>query len=130
MHNNSYLELDSSSYKNNVDFLRKHLHKDTLFSSVVKGNAYGHSIEKLVEIAFEQKVRHFSVFDSNEARRVHQVTGDKTVVLIMGWLNNEEDLAWIIENEIEFFVFEKQRLIAATLFAKKIGKKAIVHIEI
>lgn len=130
MHNNSYLELDSNSYKNNIDFLRKLLHKETLFSSVVKGNAYGHSIEKLVEIAFKQKVRHFSVFDSNEARRVHQVTGGKAIVLIMGWLDNEEDLPWIIENEIEFFVFEKQRLIAAALRAKKIGKKAIVHIEI
>ena len=130
MHNNSHLELDPKAYKTNIDFLRKHFHRGVLFSSVVKGNAYGHSIEKLVEIALAEKVKHFSVFDSNEARRVKAVVGDQATVMIMGWLNNEDDLAWIIQNDIEFFVFEKHRLTSALAVAKKIGKKAIVHIEV
>ena len=94
MHNNSHLELDPKAYKTNIDFLRKHFHKGVLFSSVVKGNAYGHSIEKFVEIALSENVKHFSVFDSNEARRVKAVVGDKATVMIMGWLSNEEDLPW------------------------------------
>ena len=130
MHNNSYLELDPKAYKTNIDFLRKHFHKGVLFSSVVKGNAYGHSIEKLVEIALAENVKHFSVFDSNEARRVKAVVGDQATVMIMGWLDNEEDLSWIIQNDIEFFVFEKHRLTSALAVAKKTGKKAIVHIEV
>lgn len=130
MHNNSYLELDPKAYKTNIDFLRKHFHKGVLFSSVVKGNAYGHSIENFVEIALGENVKHFSVFDSQEARRVKGVVGDKATVMIMGWLSNEEDLNWIIENDIEFFVFEKQRLITAVNCAKKLGKKAIVHLEV
>lgn len=130
MHNNSHLELDPKAYKTNIDFLRKHFHKGVLFSSVVKGNAYGHSIEKLVEIALAENVKHFSVFDSNEARRVKAVVGHQATVMIMGWLNNDEDLSWIIQNDIEFFVFEKHRLTSALAIAKKIGKKAIVHIEV
>ena len=130
MHNNSHLELDPKAYKTNIDFLRKHFHKGVLFSSVVKGNAYGHSIEKLVEIALAEKVKHFSVFDSNEARRVKAVVGDQATVMIMGWLSNEDDLSWIIQNDIEFFVFEKHRLTSALAVSKKIGKKAIVHIEV
>lgn len=130
MHNNSYLELDPKAYKTNIDFLRKHFPKGVLFSSVVKGNAYGHSIEKFVEIALAENVKHFSVFDSNEARRVKAVVKDKATVMIMGWLNNEEDLTWIIENDIEFFVFEKARLTSALAKAKKLNKKAIVHIEV
>lgn len=130
MHNNSYLELDPKAYKTNIDFLRKHFHKGVLFSSLVKGNAYGHSIENFVEIALGENVKHFSVFDSQEARRVKEVVGDKATVMIMGWLGNEEDLNWIIENDIEFFVFEKQRLITAVNCAKKLGKKAIVHLEV
>ncbi len=130
MHNNSYLELDPKAYKTNIDFLRKHFHKGVLFSSVVKGNAYGHSIENFVEIALVENVKHFSVFDSQEARRVKEVVGDNATVMIMGWLSNEEDLNWIIENDIEFFVFEKQRLITAVNCAKKLGKKAIVHLEV
>lgn len=130
MHNNSHLELDPKAYKTNIDFLRKHFHKGVLFSSVVKGNAYGHSIEKFVEIALSENVKHFSVFDSQEARRVKAVVGDQATVMIMGWLSNEEDLAWSIQNDIEFFVFEKHRLTSALAVAKKIRKKAIVHIEI
>ena len=130
MHNNSHLELDPKAYKTNIDFLRKHFHKGVLFSSVVKGNAYGHSIEKFVEIALSENVKHFSVFDSNEARRVKAVVGDQATVMIMGWLSNEEDLVWSIQNDIEFFVFEKHRLTSALAVAKKIGKKAIVHIEV
>ena len=130
MHNNSHLELDPKAYKTNIDFLRKHFHKGVLFSSVVKGNAYGHSIEKLVEIALAEKVKHFSVFDSNEARRVKAVVGDQASVMIMGWLSSEDDLYWIIQNDIEFFVFEKHRLTSALAIAKKIGIKAIVHIEV
>ena len=130
MHNNSHLELDPKAYKTNIDFLRKHFHKGVLFSSVVKGNAYGHSIEKFVEIALSENVKHFSVFDSNEARRIKVVVGDKATIMIMGWLSSEEDLSWIIQNDIEFFVFEKHRLTAALTAAKKIGKKAIVHIEV
>ncbi|WP_373709796.1 alanine racemase [Kaistella sp.] len=130
MHNNSHLELDPKAYKTNIDFLRKHFHKGVLFSSVVKGNAYGHSIEKFVEIALSENVKHFSVFDSQEARRVKAVVGDKATVMIMGWLSNEEDLVWSIQNDIEFFVFEKHRLTSALAVAKKIGKKAIVHVEV
>ena len=130
MHNNSVLELDAKAYKTNIDFLRKHFHKEVLISSVVKGNAYGHSIETFAEIALNEKVKHFSVFDSQEARRVKSVVGADATVMIMGWLSNEEDLSWIIENQVEFFVFEKQRLTAAFAAAKKMGKKAIVHIEI
>lgn len=130
MHNNSYLELDAKAYQTNIKFLRKHFHKNVVISSVVKGNAYGHSIEKFVEIAMAEKVNHFSVFDSQEARRVKAVVEDQATVMIMGWLNNEEDLDWIIRNNVEFFVFEKQRLNAALALAKKIGKKAIVHIEV
>lgn len=130
MHNNSFLELNAKAYKTNIDFLRKHFHKDTLISSVIKGNAYGHSIESFVQIAIKEKVNHFSVFDSNEARRVKNVVGEKATILIMGWLDENQDLDWIIQNKIEFFAFEKHRLSAALLTAKKLKQKAIVHIEI
>lgn len=130
MHNNSFLELSSTAYHSNINFLRKHFKKNVVFSSVIKGNAYGHSIEEFVEIALKEKVAHFSVFDSHEARRVKNVVNDRATVMIMGWLSVEEDLKWIIENNIEFFVFEKSRLISAVSFAKKCGEKAIVHIEV
>lgn len=130
MHNNSYLELDSTAYQTNIQFLRNHFKKKVIISSVVKGNAYGHSIEQFVEIALKENVDHFSVFDCHEAQRVKSVVKNNATVMIIGWINADEDLLWIIENGVEFYVFEKHRLISAASWAKKSGKKAIVHIEV
>lgn len=42
----------------------------------------------------------------------------------------DDDLPWVIENQIEFFVFERYRLAKATKVAKKLNIKAIIHIEV
>ncbi|WP_027378042.1 alanine racemase [Kaistella palustris] len=130
MHNNSFLELDSTAYRSNMQFLRNHFKNRPVISSVVKGNAYGHSIEEFVQIALAENVDHFSVFDSQEARRVKSVAAGKATVMIMGWLDEGKDLKWSIENKVEFFVFEKHRLTAAAAVAKKLKMKATVHIEV
>ena len=41
----SYIEISKSALQHNLNFLKKHIHKDVQVSSVVKGNAYGHGIE-------------------------------------------------------------------------------------
>ncbi|GEC72282.1 alanine racemase [Flavobacterium flevense] len=129
MQTNSIIELSRSAYQNNIDFLKQLFGKKRILSSVVKGNAYGHGISEFVAMAYGCGINHFSVFDADEARQVHAVLSDKVTILIMGFLS-EEDLPWIIENDIEFFVFDKKRLVSASRIAKKIHKKAIVHIEI
>jgi alanine racemase len=49
--------------------------------------------------------------------------------MILGWLNDEQ-VSWAVENEVEFYVFELERLHAAIESAKQIGKKAIIHVEV
>lgn len=129
MHNNSFLELDAGAYRHNLKFLKAHFNPGVIFSSVVKGNAYGHSIEVFVPIALKSKINHFSVFDINEAKRVKAIVGDKATVMIMGWMEYS-DLDWVIENDVEFFVFEKRRLSEALSVSKKKGKKSKIHIEL
>ena len=41
MQTNSLIELSRSAYQKNIDFLRQLFGKKVIFSSVVKGNAYG-----------------------------------------------------------------------------------------
>ena len=128
MQTNSIIELSRTAYQNNIDFLRQLFGKKTILSSVVKGNAYGHGIPEFVTMASACGVNHFSVFDADEARQIKAVLDQKITILIMGYLH-QNDLEWIIENEIEFFVFDKKRLMDACKMAKKLNKKAIVHIE-
>ena len=129
MHTNSIIELDRSAYQNNIDFLRKTFGKKVKISSVVKGNAYGHGLHEFVTMAYSCGVNHFSVFDVEEARIVKAQLQDKVTIMVMG-LVQEEDMEWVVANDVEFFVFDKTRLNQATKMAKKLHKKVKVHIEV
>ncbi|RTY81616.1 alanine racemase [Flavobacterium sp. ZB4P23] len=129
MHTNSIIELNRSAYQKNIDFLKKIFGKKVLISSVVKGNAYGHGVQPFVAMAFQCGVTHFSVFDVQEAKVVKTTLQDKATIMVMG-LVQDEDMEWVIKNDIEFFVFDKTRLTKAMKTAKKLEKKAILHIEV
>lgn len=129
MHDNSVIELDTNAFQSNLTFLKKTFGKKVRISSVVKGNAYGHGIEKFVTMAYGCGIDHFSVFDADEALAIKTQLGDKATIMIMG-LVTDEALEWAILNGIEFYVFEKKRLEKALKISKKLKKKALLHIEV
>lgn len=129
MHRNSIIEINQRAYQNNLSFLKKMLGKKVIFSSVVKGNAYGHGIKEFVTMAHQSGVNHFSVFDVEEAKIIFETLGNNVTIMIMGFVA-DDDLPWAISNQIEFFVFERYRLAMATKTAKKLKIKAKIHIEI
>jgi alanine racemase len=128
MHTNSSIELNQTAYQNNIDFLRKTFGKKVQFSSVVKGNAYGHGIKEFVTMAYDCGVSHFSVFDVEEAKLIKEALTDKATIMVMG-LVQEIDMEWVIANNVEFFVFDKIRLNQAVKAAKKLKIVAKLHIE-
>lgn len=123
----SEIELDQSALDNNIQFIRSIVGPDVQISSVVKGNAYGHGIFEFVPMVEAAGVNHFSVFGADEALEVSNISPNSTIV-IMGYIGNEE-LEWAILNDIEFFVFERDRLRRALEVARKFSKKARIHIE-
>lgn len=129
MHKNSVIEINSIAHKENIDFLKKTFGKKVILSSVVKGNAYGHGLKEFSAMAYSNGIMHFSVFDVEEAKIIFDTLGNKATILIMGFVA-DDDLPWVIENKIEFFVFERYRLAKATKVAKKLKIKAIIHIEV
>ncbi|MDQ3193249.1 MAG: alanine racemase [Bacteroidota bacterium] len=125
----SVIELSRKALQNNIDFIRERIGKKVVFSSVIKGNAYGHGIEQFVPMAIEAGVNHFSVFSADEAQRVVNIVGNKKVtIMIMGLIDNDS-LEWAIRNKIEFFVFDLDRLKKAAETAASVNKKAIIHLE-
>lgn len=126
----SVIEISRSAYRHNLRFLRSRLGKQPVFSSVVKGNAYGHGLEVFVPMVEEVGVRHFSVFSAAEAYRVLRVRRHKeTRVMIMGFVDRPE-LEWAIAKRLEFWVFDRPRLEAAVKAAKRVGRRARVHLEV
>ncbi|MEQ9303348.1 MAG: alanine racemase, partial [Marinoscillum sp.] len=128
MFSTSEIELDQSALESNLSYIKGIIGSNVKLSSVVKGNAYGHGIFEFVPMAERAGVDHFSVFSADEALEVSNTSFNKSQIMIMGFIDNDE-LEWAIMNDIEFFVFERDRLRNALDVAKKFGKKAKIHIE-
>lgn len=128
MDKTSYIEISKSAYRHNIKYIKKIIGKDVRLTSVVKGNAYGHGVENIVPLAEKARVNHFAVFSASEALDVFNVASPKSDIMIMGYLNDDQ-LAWAIENGIEFYVFDLDRLSKSIEIAKKVGKPARLHIE-
>ena len=125
----SSLEISAKAYRQNIKYIRSEIGQDPVISAVVKGNAYGHGIPQMVEIAEKAGVRHFSTFSSDEALEVFQHSKKGSAIMILGMLYLEE-LEELIRKGISFYVFDFDRLEAAIAISQAIGIPAKVHIEV
>lgn len=125
----SYIELSRSAFRSNLQFIHQLLGPQVQLSAVVKGNAYGHGLEQITALCLEAGLRHLSVFSAHEAQRIHQFAKQPLTIMIMGYID-EADMPWAIANQVEFFVFEPQRLRTAAAVARELGQKALVHLEV
>jgi len=125
----SKIELSKEALEHNIRFIRSEIGPDAEFVSVVKGNAYGHGIETFVPMLSQFGVKSFAVFNSEEARRLIATKIPCHRLMIMGAIL-DEDLPWIIENDIECFVFSESRLRKGIEIAEKKNTRFRIHLEI
>lgn len=125
----SRILLNQAALKNNINFIKKKTGPNVRFSSVVKANAYGHGIHQFVPMAEACGVRHFSVASAFEAEEVQESITKDSGIMIMGILY-EEDIPWAIEHDIEFYVYNLDRLPKALEAAERVGKKGRIHLEV
>lgn len=125
----SHLELSRSAFENNLAFIRELIGDGVVFCSVIKGNAYGHGIDRFVPLAEECGVRYFGVFSADEAAEAVEASSGNSHIIIMGMVGKRL-LEWAIENELSFFVFEPDRLREAIIASGKVGKPARVHLHL
>lgn len=125
----SGITLSRNAFLSNVAFVRQVLGPDITLSAVLKGNAYGHGLEQITQLCLEADVLHLSVFSAHEAQRILKVAGKPVTIMILGMIDNQ-DLPWAIAHDVEFFVFEMDRLKAAVQAARRLGRKARIHLEV
>lgn len=129
MFETSLIELSQSALQKNINFIKTLIGDQVRFSSVIKGNAYGHGIELFVPMAEKAGVQHFSVFSAYEALQVINNRQNGAGIMIMGSIDKEE-LMWAIENEVELFVFDLGRLENALNLAQKHQKQVKIHLHL
>lgn len=125
----SRIELSQSAMRQNLKFVRSLIGDHPRISLVVKANAYGHGFSEAVALAEKCGIRHFAVASSHEAQQILDTLHEDSRIMIMG-IMYEADLSWIVENEIECYVFSIERLKTITKIARRVGKKARVHLEL
>ncbi len=129
MQSTSIIELSKSALKLNLQFIQSQIGENVIFSSVVKGNAYGHGIEEIVPILESFKISSYAVFSSDEAIRVKNALKGNHSIMIFGYIP-DEDLNWVVENEIECYISDSQRAVKLVNASNRTNKKAIVHIDL
>lgn len=125
----SSIKLDKKALANNIAFIRNLVNGRTKLSAVVKGNAYGHGVKQMLPALQDLGIDHFSVFSSYEAKQAFQVLNEGNQLMIMGDIP-DEDVPWIVENELEFFVYNRASLLYCLEEAKKQNRKINIHVEI
>lgn len=125
----SVIELNASALHHNLKFIRKRLKPGVRLCSVVKGNAYGHGLSEYVGMAMQLGVDYFGVHSADEAFYLKQHQPLIPNLFIMSAVENEA-VGWAIDNNVEFAVFDFERLESALQYAKQLNKKALIHIEI
>lgn len=129
VNHSSYIELDRKALANNIAFIHSLIEKKTKLSCVVKGNAYGHGVGQMVPALQDLGVDHFSVFSSYEAKQAHQHTANESTIMIMGDIV-QEDRPWVVEHEIDFFIYNLENTSDFLREAKSQDKKLNIHIEL
>lgn len=124
----SWIEISKSALEQNIKFIQKTIPEKIIFSAVVKGDAYGHSIEIYGPLAYECGIRHFSVYSADEAFRLMKSVRGNYDLMIMGSLNRNEIL-WAIEHNIEFYVHNFNTLEETIESVKASHLNAKIHLE-
>ncbi|MEX1188224.1 MAG: alanine racemase [Bacteroidia bacterium] len=129
MNETSEITLLRESIVNNIQYVHSQISPKTELCSVVKGNAYGHGIETFVPMMLAGGVKAFAVYSTDEAMRVKAILPPGCRLIVMG---DADELAinWLIEEDVEFYVFTFHRLKNAVKASIELGKKARVHIEL
>lgn len=129
MFESSVIEISKSALETNLKFLKQRTGPNAKYCSVVKGNAYGHGITEFVKLAMECGIDYFAVYSADEAFKIATLVKKRPTIYIMGYVEHEA-VEWAIKEGIEFCIFDMQRLETALKFAKKLKKKAKIHIEL
>lgn len=125
----STITLSRQALAQNLSYLRALCQQPTRVFHVVKGNAYGHGLTTFVPLCVELGAMNFATFDAHEAHHVvrHVPAGGR--VLVMGMLSPDE-VKWAVQEGIEFYVYNSERLKLAKEAAEHYGRPAKVHIEL
>ncbi len=125
---NNWLEIDLGALAQNYRTIKDALTPATEVLAVVKANAYGHGVIKVVETAISEGISFFGVANIAEAVELRCRFSEINILVLNS--NFSSDVELIVEHDIQPIVYTKEMLYAINQEAKLHDKKVKVHIKI
>ena len=122
----SYIEISRKNLLHNFKMAKSLVKPGVKIIAVIKANAYGHG-QNVVAKILEKEADCFQVDDAEELKLLRQVSQKPTFVF--GYVSKEE-MAEVIKLKGIMGVYDANQVLAINSAAKKINKKAVVHIKI
>ena len=121
-----WIEIDGNSLIHNLELFRKTIRKDASLLAVVKANAYGHGLSKIVPKAAEV-AEWFGVHTAEEARQIRRL-GPNVPILIMGFVPPSE--LYDLDCNHHLVVSSSQSLEWIASYRQRTGVKLPIHIKV
>lgn len=121
-----WIEIDGNSLIHNLELFRKTIGKDASLLAVVKANAYGHGLSKIVPKAAEV-AEWFGVHTAEEARQIRRL-GPNVPILIMGFVPPSE--LYDLDCNHHLVVSSSQSLEWIASYRQRTGVKLPIHIKV
>lgn len=123
----SWVEINKSNLFNNIKQY-KQIIGNNILAIVVKSNAYGHGFLEISKLCQENNnVDWLCVINLSEALVLREAGVTKSI-LVLSYINDNIELA--ILNNIDLVIYDLDFAINLNLVAKKLNKKANIHIKI
>ncbi len=123
----TFAEIDVDAIDHNLNELKNCIGENTLKCAVVKADAYGHGAVTIAEL-LSDKVDFFAVASADEAMELRR-SGITNNILVLSYTHSD-DYEELISNDVRLTVYNKERAKKINEAAKKLNKKAKVHIAV
>jgi len=108
---NSIIEINLDTLKNNINEVKEKCSKDKFLYAVIKGDAYGHGIKQMAEIAVESNADAVAVATLDEAMIIRKYQKD-VKILCLGIIP-DEDYEIACDNDITLTIANHHSLLVA-----------------
>ncbi len=126
--NRSWAEVDLDAIAANVGIIRHHTRRTTEIMGVVKADAYGHGVERVVPVLLAAGVSRLAVSMLDEAIQLRQ-RGIEVPILILGYTDPRR-AAEIIRYRLTQTVYSRDLAEALSAAAIELDRDARIHIKV
>lgn len=119
--------ISAAALEENIKEIKKHIGKDTMIMPVIKADAYGHGAVRTACILSPYADR-FAVAVIEEAKDLRE-HGIKQPVMLLGHTFSQS-YKDAIENDVILTVYDAKEAKSLSETARKMGKKAVVHLAV